>query len=122
MSVVAMQVPEEMGGRARRGSGRERRNPAGAVLRLLGGAFTHGHDRPGDDLSGDRRVVGRSKARSLRMFKPATYSVMHLLVAVAVAYALTRDWRIALGVGIVEPLVQTVAYTLHEHVWSKVRD
>jgi uncharacterized membrane protein len=50
--------------------------------------------------------------------KPVTYSVMHLLVAVSVAYALTRDWRIALGVGIIEPMVQTVAYVFHEKAWA----
>jgi len=52
--------------------------------------------------------------------KTATYATMHLTVAIAVAYALTRDWRVALAVGIVEPMVQTVAFNLHERVWSKV--
>ena len=50
--------------------------------------------------------------------KPLTYSAMHLCVAVTVAYVLTRDWRIALGVGVIEPMVQTVAYMLHEKAWS----
>lgn len=54
----------------------------------------------------------------IRALKPVTYSVMHLCVAIAVAYALTRDWRIALGVGVIEPMVQTVAYMLHEKAWS----
>lgn len=51
--------------------------------------------------------------------KTGSYSLMHLVVAVTVAYALSGDWRIALGIGIVEPLVQTVAYTLHERVWER---
>ena len=51
-------------------------------------------------------------------FKPLTYSAMHLCVAVTVAYALTRDWRIALGVGVIEPIVQTFAYMAHERIWS----
>jgi len=51
-------------------------------------------------------------------FKPVTYSLMHLAVAIGVAYALTRDWRIALGVGVIEPMVQTVAYMIHERAWS----
>ena len=50
--------------------------------------------------------------------KPVTYSTMHLCVAVTVAYVLTRDWRIALGVGVIEPIVQTFAYMAHERVWS----
>ncbi|MFT4254726.1 MAG: DUF2061 domain-containing protein [Caulobacter sp.] len=52
--------------------------------------------------------------------KTATYCAMHLTVAIAVAYVLTRDWRVALAVGIVEPMVQTVAFNLHERVWSKL--
>lgn len=51
-------------------------------------------------------------------FKPLTYSAMHLSVAIAVAYALTHDWRVALGVGVIEPMVQTVAYMVHERAWS----
>ena len=51
--------------------------------------------------------------------KTATYATMHLTVAIAVAYALTRDWRVALAVGIVEPMVQTVAFNIHERLWSQ---
>jgi uncharacterized membrane protein len=53
--------------------------------------------------------------------KIISYATMHLTVAIAVAYALTRDWQIALGVGIIEPMVQTVAYTLHERLWAPKR-
>lgn len=53
--------------------------------------------------------------------KTLSYALMHLTVAIAVAYALTGDWTIALGVGIIEPLVQTVAYSLHERLWSQKR-
>ncbi|MDP3495203.1 MAG: DUF2061 domain-containing protein [Hyphomonadaceae bacterium] len=58
----------------------------------------------------------------IRALKPVTYSLMHLMVAITVAYALTRDWRIALGVGVIEPIVQTVAYILHEKAWSVRKD
>lgn len=52
--------------------------------------------------------------------KTATYGVMHFTVAVAVAFALTRDGRIALAIGTIEPLVQTVFFTLHDRVWSRI--
>ena len=51
--------------------------------------------------------------------KTATYSLMHLTVAVAVAYALTRDLRVALAVGMIEPAFQTAAFFLHERLWSR---
>ena len=51
--------------------------------------------------------------------KTLTYSVMHLIVAFTVAYVLTRDWRAALAIGMVEPLFQTIAFALHERAWSR---
>lgn len=52
--------------------------------------------------------------------KTGTYSVMHLLVAIAVAYAITQDWRAALAVGLIEPVVQTVAYVFHDRAWARI--
>lgn len=52
--------------------------------------------------------------------KTVTYGLMHFMVAVTVAFALTRDWRIALAIGTIEPLVQTVFFTLHDRIWSRI--
>lgn len=52
--------------------------------------------------------------------KSVSYGVMHFAVAVTVAFALTRDWRIALAVGTIEPLVQTVFFTLHDQIWRRI--
>jgi uncharacterized membrane protein len=73
-----------------------------ALLTLIRTTASHGHG---------------PASRSAR--KTASYALMHLIVAMAVAYALTRDWRAALAIGLVEPLVQTIAYTLHERAWAK---
>lgn len=51
--------------------------------------------------------------------KTLTYSLTHLTVAVMVAFALTGDWHVALGIGLIEPAVQTVAYTFHERAWAR---
>lgn len=51
--------------------------------------------------------------------KTASYAIMHLAVAIAVAYALTLDWRKALAIGIIEPFVQTFAFTLHDRYWRQ---
>lgn len=53
--------------------------------------------------------------------KTLTYCAMHFTVAILVAYALTRDWAIALSIGIVEPLVQTCFFNMHERSWNKAR-
>lgn len=49
--------------------------------------------------------------------KTASYAIMHLTVAILVAYALTFDWRKALAIGIVEPFVQTFAFAMHDRYW-----
>ena len=51
--------------------------------------------------------------------KTCTYGIMHLTVAMAVAFALSGSWLVALGIGLVEPAVQTVCYYLHEQFWEK---
>lgn len=58
-------------------------------------------------------------ARRLAL-KIASYGVMHLLVAILVAFALTRDWRLALAVGVIEPFFQTIAYSIHDRVWHRI--
>lgn len=52
--------------------------------------------------------------------KTLSYSLMHLTVAIAVAYALTRDWKAALAIGLIEPVFQTVAFAVHERVWERI--
>ncbi len=55
-----------------------------------------------------------------QLIKTLTYSLMHLTVAVAVAFALTRNWHAALAIGLIEPAVQTIAYTFHERLWERL--
>lgn len=52
------------------------------------------------------------------LMKTLSYGFMHFGVAITVAYALTQSWKIALSVGVIEPFVQTIAYTLHERAWT----
>ena len=53
--------------------------------------------------------------------KTATYGVLHICVATAVAYVLTGNLIAALGIGLIEPMVQTVVFTLHEWAWERDR-
>lgn len=52
--------------------------------------------------------------------KTLTYSAMHFCVAITVAFALTGSWHAALAIGMIEPLVQTGAYAVHERVWERL--
>lgn len=51
--------------------------------------------------------------------KTLSYAMMHLVVAMSVAFALTGSWAAALAIGLIEPAVQTIAYMVHERVWAR---
>lgn len=50
--------------------------------------------------------------------KTFSWSLVHMTVAIAVAYTLTQNWRAALAVGLIEPMFQTIAFVLHERAWA----
>ena len=53
------------------------------------------------------------------MTKTVTFAIMHFSVAFAVAYLLTGSLAVGGAVAVVEPLVNTVAYHIHERVWAR---
>ena len=61
----------------------------------------------------------RPYTMSYKLNKTLTYGVMHLIVAMAVAYAITGSLAAALAIGLVEPAIQTVAYFFHEKAWAR---
>jgi uncharacterized membrane protein len=56
---------------------------------------------------------------SFSLMKTSTYAVMHMVVAIAVAYVLSGSWKIALSIGLIEPVVQTFCFFFHEKAWHK---
>lgn len=65
------------------------------------------------------RIVRNTAAPPLRLaLKTGAYSLTHFTVAITVTFLITQDWRPALAVGLIEPLVQTFAYALRERAWS----
>ncbi len=51
--------------------------------------------------------------------KTITYSMLHVTVAVIVAYALSGNWAVALSIGLIEPMVQTCTFYFHERSWKR---
>lgn len=51
--------------------------------------------------------------------KTASYYVMHIVVAAAVAYAVTGSLAMAVTLSCVEPTVQAFAFFVHEKVWQR---
>lgn len=53
------------------------------------------------------------------LLKTLSYATMHMSLAILVAYVLTRSWKVALAIGMVEPFVQTIAFFFHERAWHR---
>ena len=53
--------------------------------------------------------------------KTASYYVLHITVAAMVAYAVTRNFWVALTLSLLEPSVQAVAFFFHEKLWERRR-
>ena len=52
--------------------------------------------------------------------KTLSYGVTHIGVAITVAYALTGNLAVAIGIGLIEPIVQTAVYAVHEKAWERI--
>lgn len=51
--------------------------------------------------------------------KTASYYLVHITVAAAVAYAVTGDLVMAFTLSLLEPTVQAFAFFLHEKAWDR---
>ena len=51
--------------------------------------------------------------------KTLSFAALHFGVAFLVAYALTGSVAIATGIGLLEPLANTVAFYFHERAWRR---
>ena len=53
------------------------------------------------------------------LMKTTSFAALHFGVAFSVTYALTGSVSVAAGVGLIEPLVNTFAFYLHERAWRR---
>lgn len=54
------------------------------------------------------------------LMKTLSFATLHFGVAFTVAYALTGSFAIAAGIGLIEPIANTVAFYFHERAWRRV--
>jgi uncharacterized membrane protein len=55
------------------------------------------------------------------MAKTATFTVMHFSIAFTVVYLLTGDFLVGGVVALVEPLINSLGYLVHERIWERIR-
>jgi uncharacterized membrane protein len=53
------------------------------------------------------------------LLKTISYVITHVCVATAVAYLITGNLSMSLGIGIIEPLAQTCVFALHDYFWER---
>lgn len=53
------------------------------------------------------------------LLKTLSYALMHMTIAIILAYIVSGSWKIAFAIGLLEPCVQTVAFYFHERMWHK---
>jgi uncharacterized membrane protein len=53
--------------------------------------------------------------------KTTTYGLMHIVIAFCVAWVVSGDLRVAIGISLIEPFIQIIGFGLHEHVWERIR-
>ena len=54
------------------------------------------------------------------MTKTLTFAIVHFAVAFSVGYLMTGSVLVGGAIALVEPLINTVAYHLHERVWLRI--
>lgn len=52
------------------------------------------------------------------LMKTGSYYLLHIVVAAAVAYAVTGNLWAAITLSLLEPTVQAIAYFFHEKAWN----
>jgi uncharacterized membrane protein len=50
--------------------------------------------------------------------KTTSYGLTHIVVATGVAYMLTGNMIAAIGIGLIEPIIQTAVFSIHEYIWE----
>jgi len=58
--------------------------------------------------------------RNRDLLKTLSFAALHFCVAFTVAYALTGSVTVATGIGLIEPIANTVAFYFHERAWRRV--
>lgn len=72
----------------------------------------------GEGASGVRHI-GFVEIDMRRLAKTGSYWVVHISVAVTVAWVLTGNLAAAMAIGLLEPTVQAFVFYIHEWLWDR---
>jgi uncharacterized membrane protein len=80
------------------------------------------NDSPGGRIGLTQTLIPAREmhTRKRDLMKTLSFAALHFGVAFTVAYALTGSVTIAAGIGLIEPLANTVAFYFHERAWRRL--
>jgi uncharacterized membrane protein len=55
------------------------------------------------------------------MYKTLTFAIVHFSVAFSVAYLISGSLLVGGAIALVEPVVNTIAYHIHERAWTRIQ-
>ena len=55
------------------------------------------------------------------MTKTMSFAAVHFTVAFSVAYLMSGSLLVGGAIALVEPIINTVAYHIHEQVWNRLK-
>ena len=66
-------------------------------------------------------TIGRAVSAKRSLVKAITYRIIIIILDFTVIYFLTRRVEIAVGFMVISNIYTTLAYFLHERLWSRIR-
>lgn len=55
------------------------------------------------------------------VFKAITWRFIATLTTMALVYLFTKEWKLSLGVGVLDIAVKLTLYYLHERIWNRIK-
>ncbi len=55
------------------------------------------------------------------IFKALTWRIIATLTTMVLVYVFTREWKLSLGVGVLDVVIKLFFYYAHERVWNKIQ-
>jgi uncharacterized membrane protein len=65
------------------------------------------------------RPAASADTRRQAIVKTLTFALLHFGVAFSVAYALTGSIAVAVGIGLIEPVLNTIVFYFHERAGER---
>ena len=58
-------------------------------------------------------------SQRIQLYKTVTWAVISMTITSLIAWAITGDWRIAVGIGLADRIIKMGVYYWHERFWHK---